>query len=227
MTTIIPSTSTSPPVAGVAARVVVLARAPLPGRAKTRLMPAVGALGAARVHAQLLVRTVATVSRVADAPVTLRVAPALGHPLFGQLRRRFGVALRAQCGGDLGRRMHHALAVALRDSDAAVLVGTDCPGLVADDIRTALAALHAGSDAVLGPALDGGYWLIGLRRPAAGLFQGVDWGSAKVAAQTRRRMRRLGLSCHELSPRADLDHPADLWRSGLRPWRGALRTLSP
>jgi hypothetical protein len=217
---IIPSTPT-----GLAAgHIIVLARAPLPGRAKTRLIPALGAQGAARMHALLLRRTLATVSEAAGGsatlPVTLRVAPAVGHPLFAQLQRRYGVQLRAQGGGDLGRRMQQALAAALRDSEAAVLVGSDCPGLAAGDIRSALQALQGGMDAVLGPALDGGYWLIGLRRPSAAVFQGVDWGGARVAAQTRQRLRRLGWRWLELTPRGDLDLPADVRGSGVALWRG-------
>ena len=206
--------------ASSAGRIIVLARAPLPGRAKTRLIPALGGYGAARVHARLLRRTVATVCQLDGARVTLRVAPAVGHPLFAQLRRAHGLRLRAQSGGDLGRRMQQALASELADSSAAVLVGSDCPGLAGDDLRTALRALQSGMDAVLGPALDGGYWLIGLRRPSAAVFQGVDWGSSRVAAQTRQRMRRLGWRWLELAPRGDLDRPADLRRSGIAAWRG-------
>lgn len=217
---IIPLTLDTGADAGAAGRVIVLARAPLPGRAKTRLIPALGAQGAARLHALLLRRSVATVCGVAGVAVTLQVAPAVGHPLFAQLQRQHGLRLRAQSGGDLGRRMQQALAAALRDSPAAVLVGSDCPGLTAADIRTALDALRGGMDAVLGPALDGGYWLIGLRRPSAALFQGVEWGGARVAAQTRQRMRRLGWRWLELAPRADLDLPADVRGSGLAPWRG-------
>lgn len=217
---IIPST----PLAGAgeasAGRIIVLARAPLPGRAKTRLIPALGAHGAARMQSLLLKRTLARVGGVAGAPVTLQVSPTVGHPLFARLRRQYDLRLRAQAGGDLGRRMQQALAAALRESPAAVLVGSDCPGLAATDIRTALDALHGGMDAVLGPALDGGYWLIALRQPAAALFHGVDWGSDRVAAQTRQRMRRLGWRWLELPARGDLDLPGDVRGSGLAPWRG-------
>jgi len=226
MPIIIPSMPTRV-AAGAPGRVVVFARAPLPGRAKTRLIPALGAHGAARVHRQLVMRTLATVSSAAatreGAGVTLRVAPQVGHPLFERLRRAHGLRLRAQRGADLGQRMHHALAAELCACPAAVLVGSDCPGLRTDDISTALGALSdpaAGVDAVLGPALDGGYWLIGLRRPAMGLFQGVEWGSGHVAAQTRQRLRRLGWRWLELPARADLDRPADWLGSGFQPWRG-------
>lgn len=208
-------------------KLVVFARAPLPGRTKTRLIPALGAYGAMRVHQQLVMRTLATVSSAAatrgGAGVTLRVAPQVGHPLFQRLRRAHGLRLRVQRGADLGQRMHHALTTELRTCPAAVLVGSDCPGLRADDIDTALDALSdpvAGVDAVLGPALDGGYWLIGLRQPAMGLFQGVEWGSGQVAAQTRQRLRRLGWRWLELPARADLDRPADWLGSGFQPWRG-------
>ena len=221
---IIPLTSDAGADPGAVGRIIVMARAPLPGRAKTRLIPALGAQGAARMQALLLRRTVATACAVdqlaVGLPVTLQVAPAVGHPLFARLRRQYGLRLRAQSGGDLGQRMQQALADALRDSPAAVLVGSDCPGLAAEDVRAALAALNGGMDAVLGPALDGGYWLIGLRRPTAGVFRGVDWGSDRVAAQTRQRMRRLGWRWLELAARSDLDRPRDVSGSGLAPWRG-------
>jgi len=199
--------------------ILVFARAPIPGRAKTRLIPALGPWGAARVHAALVSRTVEVAARARDARVTLCAAGSPIHPLLAGLARRQGIAISVQRGGDLGRRMSVALAQALTEAPYAVLVGSDCPELRTADLDAALQALADGVDAVLGPALDGGYWLIGLRRPADWLFHGVDWGTGRVLGQTRARLRHHDWRWRELAVRADLDRPADLLHSGFVPWR--------
>jgi glycosyltransferase A (GT-A) superfamily protein (DUF2064 family) len=107
---------------------------------------------------------------------------------------------------------------ALRRHPGAVLIGSDCPALRPSDLRAALRALRAGADAVLSPAEDGGYPLIGLRRVSRRLFDGVSWGSARVLEQTRRRLARLGWRWTELRTLWDVDRPEDvarLRRSGL------------
>ena len=204
---------------------MVFARPPLAGRAKTRLIPALGPFGAARVHARLAAGTLSVAAAVADElpGVTLRLctaAPA-AHPFFAAAGRRWPLQRSIQRGADLGQRMHHALRDSLARAECAVLIGTDCARLSSTDLVCAFARLDDDCDAVLGPALDGGYWLIGLRHPAPALFHGIDWGSDRVAAQTRQRLRRLGLRWRELPPRADLDRPADLLGSGIQVWRGA------
>jgi rSAM/selenodomain-associated transferase 1 len=118
--------------------------------------------------------------------------------------------LQRQHGADLGRRMAHALKHALRDSQCAVLIGSDCPALTTAVLKNAFTALHDGADVVLVPALDGGYVLIGVSQSAARLFQGITWGSDRVMAQTRRRLRQLSLKCVELPALADVDTAADL-----------------
>jgi rSAM/selenodomain-associated transferase 1 len=199
--------------------ILVFARAPIPGRAKTRLIPAVGPWGAARIHTALVSRTVTVAAQVRDARVTLCAASSPIHPFLAGLARCRGVAVGVQRGGDLGRRMSVALARALREAPYAELVGSDCPELQTADLEAAIQALADGADAVLGPALDGGYWLIGLRRPADWLFHGVDWGTGRVLAQTRAKLRHRGWRWLELAARADLDRPADLLHSGFAPWR--------
>jgi uncharacterized protein len=200
------------------ARILIFAKAPVPGLAKTRLIPALGATGAAEVQAELLRRTLAEASGAALAPVTCWCAPDPSHPLFGQLAEAFSIELRGQSGADLGERMHQALAETLAEtlatSPAAILLGCDIPTLQARHLRAALEALEQGLDAVLGPAEDGGYWLIGLRRPAAALFEGIPWGSDQVLTITRQRLRGLGWRWQELETLWDLDRPADLerWR---------------
>ncbi|MBM3354615.1 MAG: glycosyltransferase [Betaproteobacteria bacterium] len=191
---------------------IVFSRAPRPGRVKSRLRSALGAAGAARLHAQLLARAVATARAARCGAVELHCAPHCGHALFRALARRHGIRLRTQAGGDLGARMHGALRGALARVDAAVLIGSDCPELRPADIRAAFAALRAGADLVLAPAEDGGYPLIGLRRASPALFDGMPWGGPEVLRETRRRAARLGWSLQELRTLWDVDRPADLAR---------------
>jgi rSAM/selenodomain-associated transferase 1 len=203
---------------GAEPALIVFARAPVPGRVKTRLVPLLGAQGAAQLHARLVRRALQTARRANVAAVELCCAPRPNLPFFLQCARRYGVSLRWQGGGDLGERMLRACRRALRTAPGVILIGSDCPALSAADLRAAARALQAGADAVLSPAEDGGYALIGLRRVARQLFDGVAWGEATVLAQTRARLRRLGWRHRELRTVWDVDRPADvvrLRRSGL------------
>lgn len=192
--------------------VIVFARAPAPGKAKTRLVPLLGAQGAARLHARLVELALATAVAARCGPVELHCAPRLREPFFLGCRKRFGVRLRAQGRGDLGERMHRSLARALRAADAVLLVGSDCPVLRPADLRRAALALRSGADAVFAPAEDGGYALIGLRRASPRLFAGVDWGADGVMTQTRARLRGLGWRWRELRTVWDVDRPEDFLR---------------
>lgn len=124
--------------------------------------------------------------------------------------------------------MCRALSGALEGASRAVLIGTDCPGLSAALLEEALEALNH-RDAVLGPALDGGYVLIGLRIAAPTLFQGIPWGTDQVLEMSRVRLRALGWCWHELEPLRDLDRPNDLlyfpeltdYRGTDTPWDGS------
>lgn len=192
--------------------VIVFARAPVPGRVKTRLAAAIGPQAAARLYARLVARAVATARAARIGGVELHCAPHARHPLFARLAARHSVALRAQGRGDLGRRMHGALAGALRRASAALLIGSDCPALRSADLRRALRLLRSGVDAVFAPARDGGYALVGVRRVAAPLFEGIAWGGADVLATTRERLRELGWSWRELREVWDVDRPEDYAR---------------
>ena len=193
-------------------RLIVFAKAPVPGEAKTRLIPALGAQGAARLHARLVTGAVATACAAAPGKVELWCAPDTQHAFFASCARRFGIALHAQCGKDIGERMHHAMAhEASAAVVASILIGSDIPDLSEDYLRDAMSALM-GHDAVFGPAEDGGYGLVGLQRPQPRLFADMDWGGQGVMAETRARVRALGLSCFELPCLWDLDRPGDLAR---------------
>lgn len=195
-----------------ATRLIVFAKSPEPGRTKTRLIPALGPEGAARCAAALVRHALRTAVAAEIGEIELWCMPDYDHPFFTACRREFGPSLRRQQGGDLGERMYHAFATSLADCGYTLLMGTDCPTLFPSDLREAAALLHRGHDAVLVPAFDGGYVLIGLRRVRPELFSGIEWGTKRVLSQTRARFRTLGYRWRELPPRFDIDHPDDLNR---------------
>lgn len=198
------------------ATVIVFARAPIPGRAKTRLVPTLGAWGAARLQARLIERALQSALGSRCGPVELHCTPRAAHPFFLRLRRRLGVALREQSGGDLGERMHRALQAALRRHRYALLIGVDAPELRGADLRRALRLLRSGCDAVLAPAEDGGYALIACRRAPPPLFEHIAWGGNEVYGQTVQRLARLRLRWRALRTVWDVDRPADVKRLAAR-----------
>jgi rSAM/selenodomain-associated transferase 1 len=193
-------------------RVVVLARAPLPGRVKSRLVPRRGQWGAARLQARLIERTLRTARAARVGRIELHATPSARRPYFLRCARRFETALAAQRGRDLGERMQRAAARALRQARSMILIGTDCPMLSVRDLRAAARALQGGVDAVLAPAEDGGYALIGLRRADPRAFRGIAWGGDTVYAATRARVDALGWRVRVQRTVWDLDRPEDLGR---------------
>jgi uncharacterized protein len=189
--------------------VIVFAKAPVPGFAKTRLAKSLGDEGAARLAARMLEHTLESARAAALGPVELRCAPDTSHPRFVLAQQEPGISLAPQGSGDLGERMERATARALERFHAVLLIGTDAPALDAGVLRQAAAALRT-HDAVVAPASDGGYVLIGLSRPAPGLFADIAWSTPEVMEQTRERAGRLGLSLCELAMLHDVDEPADL-----------------
>lgn len=189
--------------------VIVFAKAPIAGFAKTRLIPALGAERAARLAERLLGHSVQEACSAALGPIELCCAPHADHAAFARLARLYPIELGTQGDGNLGTRMQRALARALATRERALLVGSDIPAMDATYLRAAALALRD-HDAVIGPARDGGYTLIGLRAPAPALFDGIAWSTSRVIQQTRERLGRLGLRHHELPPLADVDSAEDL-----------------
>lgn len=190
--------------------IIVFAKAPVAGLAKTRLIPALGATGAARLAALMLKHAVeqALVSEVGTVEVC--VTPAPEDPLWsGLLPQHAALRVSGQGHGDLGERMARAAQRALNNGHAVVLMGTDCPDLSAERIREAVASLLI-SDAALVPAFDGGYVLMALNRFDASLFQDIAWSTSSVAQVTRSRMGQVGWSATTLSTLHDIDEPDDL-----------------
>lgn len=192
--------------------IAVFARAPVPGHAKTRLIPRLGSEGAARLQQQLIDLALARARALPDARVTLWTSGPADDARMGAAAAAVGATLRRQHGSDLGMRMAHAFRATLDGRNAMLLIGTDCPAQTVDDLRAAAAAL-AEADAVVQPAEDGGYVLIGMRQPHAALFDRVEWGSATVLATTRARAREQGLRLAELPVCWDLDHAEDFDRA--------------
>jgi len=192
-----------------ASRLLVFARAPRAGEVKTRLIPRLGAQGAAELHARLTLRCLDTVTHAGLCPVEMWCAPSSHDPFFESCRERYHTGLYDQVPGDLGERMYAALVAALGRADSAVLVGTDIPSLEVADLEAALQALQDGKDVVLGPATDGGYYLIGVRRADRRLFTRMPWGGPEVLRETSTRLQRLALDWLRLRERSDVDTPED------------------
>lgn len=194
------------------AKLLLFIKAPVPGKVKTRLAGRFGPRGAATLYRTMVRRLLNELAPAGLCPVELWCAPSLRHAFFASCRRDYAVELRVQRGSDLGKRMDHALGDALQRCDYAVVVGGDCVSLGIPDVRGALRALASGKDAVLAPAEDGGYVLVGLRRPCPPLFSGISWGGNRVLWATRLRLARAGLDWAELPTRWDVDRPADVRR---------------
>lgn len=206
-------------------RVIVFAKAPVAGAAKTRLIPALGAAGAARLHERLVDRTLETARAAGLGPVELCCAPDSAQPFFASRAARFGVLLTEQGVGDLGERMHRALAAGL----PALLIGADCPAMTPEYLRDASTALADGYDAALGPAEDGGYVLLAAGRIRPEVFARIRWGGPDVMEEQRARLRALGWRWTELAPLWDVDRPDDLarLRDGIPAGAALLTGLTP
>lgn len=193
------------------AGIAVFTRAPVEGQVKTRLIPALGAEPTTRLFRLLLERLLDGLYGAAIAPLEIwTTEPA--HPFFDPYRCVPGIRLETQCGAGLGERLSHVFAQGLRRHRPLLVLGSDIPELTHAALLQALDALHSGIPAVLMPAEDGGYGLVGLTRPEPHLFAGIDWGSDRVLAQTRARLRELGWAWQELPGCWDLDEPQDLER---------------
>jgi uncharacterized protein len=189
----------------------IFTRPPEPGRTKTRLIPALGAQGAADVHLRMLQQTLAVCGET-NAALTLWVTEAPEHAVFTQLARELGCAIAVQQGADLGARMQHALAHMLRTQPRALVIGSDCLLHSAQSLQAAAAQL-AQHDMVFTPAEDGGYVLVGARIVHPQAFAQIAWGSAQVMAQTRAALARAHIAWVEEPPLWDVDTPADVARA--------------
>jgi len=187
----------------------ILVQAPIPGRVKLRLADEVGPSAAAEVYQQAGRHVVAATVGAGHRTV-IWYAPASEAAYVHEWLRDLGrVELRPQSAGSLGTRLANAFARHFSDgADRVVIVGTDCPGVSRRMVREAFAALGR-HDVVMGPTLDGGYYLLGLREPQPMLFQNIVWTAGTAAAQTRARAAALGLRVRSLRPLRDVDTAQD------------------
>ena len=192
--------------------VQVFAKAPVPAQVKTRLIPVLGAEGATELYCRMVRHTLATAAFARVGPIEVWTTVPGDDAFIQSCKRVLGVDVHLQPDGDLGARMLAAAEDGLRRAAGVIIVGVDCPTMHLDDLRAARDALAAGDDVVLGPAEDGGYWLIGLTRCDPALFTGIAWSTPAVLDATRERLKTLGWRWSELATRWDVDRPEDLAR---------------
>lgn len=206
------------------ARIVLFAREPVEGRVKTRLEPVLGRQGALAMHCELTRYMIHMVGQSGLAELELSVD---GNPDHGWFRQCAAELRRyAQQGDHLGERMRRAAKQVLAEREMVILLGADCVSVDADYLQSALRELEAGTDVVLGPAEDGGYVLLGLRRSDLSIFDALPWGSAEVLDLTRKKLQAQAIEWKELAPRWDVDRPADIERLSVLPdWEQLINGL--
>ncbi len=193
-------------------KLLVFSKAPIPGMVKTRLIPDLGVNRATRLHRYLLLQTLETAQKLSSVSTELWCAPDSKHDFFQSCAKQYPLNLKQQRGNDLGEKMQDAFERTLADTPWAILIGTDCPDLNVHDIEQAMEFLELGADAVAGPAHDGGYYLLGLRKTDPSLFDGIPWGSDQVWNLTQKKLQKLNWKYSLLRTQHDLDRIEDLKR---------------
>lgn len=189
--------------------IIIFAKAPLAGFAKTRLIPALGEQGAAQLAIQLFEHAIQEVLSADIGSVELCVTPSLEHNCWKEFNLPKSLTITEQGEGDLGKRMARASERALKSKHAVLLIGTDCPELDCGYLREAAEAL-ACHDACLTPVSDGGYALMGLNAFHPSLFENIPWSTEKVSSLTLERFRYLDWQVANLRALHDIDEPDDL-----------------
>lgn len=190
---------------------IIFTRYPEPGKTKTRLIPALGVEGAANLQRQMTEYTLSKVKQVQQSiGISFEVRFAGGDLRLMQNWLGTELIFQVQGEGDLGKRMDNSFLSAFNQgAQEVVIIGIDCPGVNAEVLAEAFEKIQ-NSDLLLGPAVDGGYYLIGLRRAIGKLFINIDWGTAKVLQQTVDIAKQLNLSVAYLPTLADVDREEDL-----------------
>lgn len=204
-----------------AGKILVFAREPVAGHVKTRLARSIGDQAAVQFHQEIVTKTVDMAANSGLAELELHVSGNMEHPFFRSLADQYSMRICLQEGNDLGEKMFYALKKALDHASYCILIGTDCPVMTADYLKQAFHILEKGMDAVIGPAEDGGYVLIGASRIDISWFNNIDWGSQHVLAQSRQRLTANNARYEELQQLWDVDHIDDLHR-----WRLTSSTLN-
>ncbi|MDH5395656.1 MAG: TIGR04282 family arsenosugar biosynthesis glycosyltransferase [Gammaproteobacteria bacterium] len=193
----------------IANKLIIFTRSPVLGEVKTRLQPTYTPEQSLILHKKLVLNTLMLSQEVSDCEFDLHCSPNRNSLFFLECENNFPVSLIDQQGDDLGQRMAFAFSVALQAYNKVVIIGTDCPGINEQYIHQAFAALD-NFDAVIGPAADGGYVLLGLKKFSPEIFLDISWGQNKVLTQTKKVLKKLAWSCQELAIMHDIDRPQDL-----------------
>lgn len=190
-------------------RIVIIAKAPIAGFAKTRLIPSLGVDGAAQLAKRMLLHTVQTALASNLGPVEICATPDPSNPAWQSLCLPTELIWSAQGDGDLGQRMARAAKRTINKGEAVLLIGTDCPAIDISTLRSAADALQH-HNAALVPTFDGGYALLALKRYDAALFEHMTWSTSTVAQETLKRILQLGWQANMLPTLHDVDEAADL-----------------
>ena len=189
---------------------IVFARKPVKGKVKRRLVKVIGCYRAMEVYRSLLISTLRELQTIRGVRKILMVANPLDVGWFRHQAFCRDWALRCQTAGNLGRRMEQAFNYELRRSTSVVLMGSDIAGVQATDVLQAFTLLEEGVGTVIGPAVDGGYWLLGRSDRDADIFKDISWGSSQVFSETKSKLESAGSSYHEIQERRDIDNGSDL-----------------
>lgn len=189
---------------------LIFTKAPLLGQVKTRLIPGIGARRALSIYKELLTKTLLTARKASFSSIQVWVSGEIDHRYFVNLENRYSVQLYQQTGKDLGQRMSNAFDMTLRRYSHAVLIGSDCPTLKYSDLMEAKRHLENKTDVVLGPAVDGGYYLIGLNENNKQVFADIKWGKDSVFNDTCANIESLNWKMDLLPMRWDVDRIGDL-----------------
>ena len=195
-----------------AGALLVFTKAPVEGQVKTRLIPELGRRGALDLYEELLTATLDTAMKAGFSSLQIWVSGDVEHSYFKKFKNQHNVNFYEQKGEDLGERMFHAFDTALHLHDYAVIIGCDCPSLEYTDLIAAKDYLENKTNVVLGPAVDGGYYLIALRNIHREVFADIKWGEASVFSDTCANIESLNWTLGLLEKRWDVDRPADLVR---------------
>jgi rSAM/selenodomain-associated transferase 1 len=190
-------------------RIIIFAKAPQPGFAKTRLITALGAAGAAKLAQQMLANTLSEALAAGIGTVELCGTPKIDDVAWQGIALPLGIEISDQGEGDLGARLARASERAIENAEAVLLIGTDCVEMSATLLREAAQSLHE-HDAVIHCTADGGYALLGLKRYSVALFSEMPWSTDAVASTTIARIGQLGWTLHIGQLLHDVDAPQDL-----------------
>ena len=190
-------------------KLIIFTKSPVLGEVKTRLQPDYSPEQSLFVHKKLISHTLELTKSLKNIDVELCCAPDRNTSYFLSCENNYPITLNNQQGDDLGERMAFSMSVSLQTYEKVVVIGTDCPDINEDYINQAFAALNS-NDVVIGPAMDGGYVLLGLKTFSIEIFKNISWSTDKVLSQTKKNLKNLSLEYNELDVMHDLDRPEDL-----------------